>query len=98
MIFFQCLNRTAQKYLEKTQSEVKYCLTCQPYDGDKYVWVLGEETTLDEIFEELNVPEKYRDDIACHIKCYNCGASNFDRYDVIGKEDHFNLETEKKQI
>lgn len=94
--FLPILNKTAQRYLEKVQEDVKYCPSCQPYDGGSYIWILGEETTLEEIFEEYDVPEKHREDIASHIVCGNCGASNFDPYSVVGKEESFNLETKDK--
>jgi hypothetical protein len=90
------LNKPEQRYLEKVQNEVKYCPICQPYEGDSYIWILGEETTLEDIFFEQDVPEKYRDDIASYIVCDNCGASNFDRYAVVGKEDRFDYETQEK--
>jgi len=94
--FLPILNKTAQRYLKQVQQEVKYCPTCQPYDGGEYIWILGEKTTLEEIFDELDVPERFRGDIPKHITCDNCGSSNFDRYDTVGKEDHFDLETQKR--
>ncbi|OLN28968.1 RES family NAD+ phosphorylase [Desulfosporosinus metallidurans] len=94
--FLPTLNKIAQRYFQQVQKEVSYCPTCQPYDGGEYIWILGEETTLEEIFDELDVPERFRGDIANHITCDNCGASNFERYDIVGKADHFDLETQEK--
>lgn len=90
------LNKTATKYLEKAQKELKYCITCQPYDGGDYIWIMGTKTTVDEIFEGLNVPEKYREDIATHLYCPNCGNEGFEQYDVVGTKDinDFEIETE----
>ncbi|WKL00525.1 hypothetical protein Q0F98_26305 [Paenibacillus amylolyticus] len=67
--FLPKLNKTAEKYREKAQRKLKYCITCQPYDGGDYIWFLGEETTVDEILESINCPERYRDDISQHLRC-----------------------------
>lgn len=88
------LNKTATKYLEKAQKELKYCITCQPYDGGDYIWIMGTETTVDEIFDGLNVPEKYREDIATHLHCPNCGNEGFEQYDVAGTKDIDDFEIE----
>lgn len=92
--FLPDLNKTAERFREKAQKEIKYCITCQPYDGGSYVWILGEETTIEEIFDSINCPEKYRDDIAQHIGCPNCGNSSFERFDTVGTEDRFRLHAE----
>lgn len=94
--FLPKLNKTAEKYKEKTQQILKYCVTCQPYDGGDYIWILGKQTTVDEIFEELDVPEKYREDIASHLVCPNCGSSGFDQYDVAGTKDEDDIEWERQ--
>ncbi|MGF7060387.1 RES family NAD+ phosphorylase [Brassicibacter mesophilus] len=94
--FLPKLSVIEEKYLEEVQEQVKYCVTCQPYDGGDYIWILGEETTLEDIFEEFEVPEIFRDRIAPYIFCNNCGARNFERYDIVGKEDRFDRETKKK--
>ncbi|HDR7431266.1 RES family NAD+ phosphorylase [Bacillus toyonensis] len=86
------MNKTKQKYLEKAQDLLKYCVTCQPYEGGDYIWVLGEETTVDEIFDEINCPERYRDEIAEHLVCDNCSADITSRYDTVGKEDRYEIE------
>ncbi|GAA4704141.1 RES family NAD+ phosphorylase [Brevibacillus fulvus] len=91
--FLPDLNKTAERHRVRTQAKVKYCPTCQPYDGGSYVWILGEKTTLEEIYENLNVPERYRDAISEHITCPNCGCSGFDRYDTIGTEDRYVIQT-----
>jgi hypothetical protein len=94
--FLPYLNKTAQKYLEKVQKEVKYCTNCQPNDGDSYIWILGDQTTLEDIFDEFGVPERYRDIIADYIVCDNCGTTDFDRYSDVGKEDRYSIQTQVK--
>ncbi|WP_335872262.1 hypothetical protein [Bacillus sp. 2205SS5-2] len=90
------LNKTAEKYKNKAQIELNYCITCQPYDGGDYIWIIGNETTIDEIFDSVRCPEEYREDIAAHLKCPNCGKSGFERYEVAGTEDSSVLEEERK--
>lgn len=94
--FLPQLNKTAEKYREKAQQKLKYCITCQPYDGGDYIWILGTKTTVDEIFEDVNVPEKYREDIAAHLVCPNCGKSGFEKYEVSGTEDADDIEGERQ--
>jgi len=91
------LNRTAERYKEKAQEKLKYCITCQPYDGGDYIWIMGTETTVDEILDDIGTPENYREDIAAHLYCPNCGRSGFEQYEVAGTEDADDLE-EKRQI
>lgn len=92
--YLPTLNKTAEKYRTKAQRELKYCVTCQPYDGGSYVWIMGEETTVEEIFDSIDCPERYRDDIAEHLGCPNCGNSSFDRYDTVGTEDNYRIRIE----
>ncbi len=82
------LNKKAERYLKKAQDLLMYCTTCQPYDQGP-VWVLGEETTVDELFDIVACPEAYRDDIAAHLQCPSCGAMISDRYADIGLEDRY---------
>ncbi|WP_188006650.1 hypothetical protein GGGNBK_11900 [Sporosarcina sp. ANT_H38] len=35
------LNKTAEKFKVKAQQKLKYCITCQPYDGGSYIWIIG---------------------------------------------------------
>lgn len=70
--FLPYLNKTAEKYLKRVQSEIKYCEYCQSYDGG-CVWVIGQKTTLDEILSECDIPQKYWDIICPHLSCPSCG-------------------------
>ncbi len=89
--FLPSLNKTAERYRQRVQALVKYCPTCQPYDGGEYVWIWGQETTLEEIFYDIKVPEKHWEDIAAHIACDNCGASGFEPWDTVGTEDRYDV-------
>lgn len=95
-VFLPKLNKSAEKFKDKAQQVLKYCITCQPYDGGDYIWIDGNETTIDEIFEGVKCPEQYREDIAIHLCCPNCGKSGFEQYEVAGTEDITVLEEEKK--
>jgi hypothetical protein len=81
------LDNAAQKYFEKIQNEICYCIYCQPYDGGDCIWVFGEEIELDDLFDKYNVPKKYRDSIAQHLSCPNCGREVFERFEKVGLED-----------
>lgn len=90
------LNKTAERYKNKAQKELKYCPTCQPYDGGDYIWIMGNETTIDEILNDVGCPEKYREVIAAHLYCPNCGNAGFEQYEVAGTEDKFIIEEERQ--
>ena len=92
--FLPELNKNAMRYYERVQQRVKYCVTCQPYDGGDYVWIMGIQTTLEELFDDINCPEKYRDAIADHISCPYCGNSSFERYDIVGEGETNDLSIE----
>lgn len=94
--FLPDLNKAAERYREKVQVLLKYCVTCQPYDGGDYVWIHGEKTTVDEIMDSVNCPEKYRDDIAEHLHCPNCGSSSIERYGTVGTEDRYRIAEEER--
>ncbi|WP_156118700.1 hypothetical protein [Paenibacillus sp. FSL P4-0081] len=57
---------------------------------------MGEETTLEDIMESANCPEKYRDDIAEHLYCPHCGSSSIERYGTVGTEDRYRVDEEKR--
>jgi hypothetical protein len=89
------LNKTKTIYKDKVQKEIKYCIYCQPNEGDSYVWVLGNHTTLDELFYELKVPEKYWDEISENLYCPYCGKQGFEPYEDIGLEDKYDIRIQK---
>lgn len=62
------------RYKRLVQPEIYYCYNCQPYDGGDPVWVLGDETDLEDVFDSYEVPEELRDDVASRLKCRNCGT------------------------
>lgn len=94
--YLPILNKTAERYREKVQNLLKYCVTCQPYDGGDYVWIHGEKTTVDDIMDGINCPEKYRDDITEHLHCPYCGSSSIERYGTVGTEDRYRIDEEKR--
>jgi len=80
-----------ERYREKLQSEVAYCVTCQPYDSGDYIWVLGQQIELTDLLEWLDIPERVWEDVVQGIICQNCGAS-VELGDTVGTK------TEEEQI
>lgn len=62
-------------WVECVQGTVAYCATCQPYDTGECVWILGVETDWNDILDNCDVAEKYRERVAGQIACPRCGAS-----------------------
>ena len=71
--------------VEKLQKEIEYCITCQSYDGGEVVWIWGERTDLEELFDQFRIPENLRDEIAEKLRCPNCGCY-FERGADYGKK------------
>jgi len=71
------------KYREEVQEQVGYCVTCQPYDGGDYVWVLGDEIEIDNLLQDLEVPEHLWQEVLDGVYCGNCGNS-VELGDVVG--------------
>lgn len=86
------MDKTQERFLKKTQDLLRYCITCQPYDGGSYIWILGEKTTVEEIFDDINCPENIRDEIAKHLSCGSCSAEIYSRYDIVGTESRYESE------
>jgi len=78
-------NIDKEKLIEQLQEEIQYCATCQPYDSGDVVWILGEETELEELLDDFKVPESIRDEIAESLRCPNCGCQ-FERGAQYGKK------------
>ncbi len=78
-------NIDEEKLIEQLQEEIQYCITCQPYDDGDVVWILGEETELEELFDTFKVPESLRDEIAENLQCPNCGCQ-FERGAQYGRK------------
>ena len=72
-----------ERLRKKLQDEVAYCVTCQPYDGGDYIWVLGDEIDLTDLLQELNIPEEVWDEVVDGVTCQNCGAS-VELGDIVG--------------
>lgn len=89
------LTAKEEKYKQKIQSLIEYCLYCQPYDDGDAVWIYGERTELDELFHSCNVPEEYWNKIMQHLYCPSCGNSSFDLCLDIGVKTEFDKEVDK---
>ena len=79
------------KYQKLIQPHIGYCVTCQPYDEGDVVWVFGDRADLEELFDEYEVPEDLRDELAASLHCQNCGR-DLCRYDDIGLRTETELE------
>ena len=83
------------KYRELIQPHIAYCITCQPYDGGDVVWIFGNRTDLEELFDEYEVPDNLREELAVNLHCQNCGRE-LCRYDDIGLKTQTELEADRR--
>jgi len=49
-------------------------VSIRPGAPQEAVWVLGEETDLEDALDDCDVPEELRDEVASQLKCLNCGT------------------------
>lgn len=89
------LTTKEERYRKKVQSLIEYCLYCQPYDEGDAVWIFGDRMSLDDLFYNCNVPEKYWDNIMEHLVCPNCGNSSFSLGLDIGVKTEFEKDVDK---
>ncbi|MDH8679497.1 RES family NAD+ phosphorylase, partial [Fusibacter bizertensis] len=87
------LSRKEEILKDKIQEEIQYCTYCQPYDGGECIWILGIKVELNDLFDEYDVPEKSRENIAHHLLCPGCGHSDFEEYEIVGLEERFDKDT-----
>ncbi len=89
------LSKIEERYYKKVQSEIEYCLYCQPYDDGDAVWIMGDRTELNDIFYSHNVPEKYWDNIMSHLYCPHCGNSGFSLGLDVGVKTQFEKDVDE---
>ncbi len=78
------------------QEEIQYCITCQPYDDGDAVWILGEQNDLESLFDEYEIPEEDRDEIANKLHCLNCGRQ-LERFDDYGAKTEYEKQVDQKR-
>ena len=83
------------QYRRLLQKEVAYCVTCQPYD-DGPVWILGDETDIEELLSNLDVPAAAWAAVVSGVNCPNCGNA-IELGDVVGTKTAEELEWEHLQ-
>lgn len=88
-------DKKLKKYLELIQPHIAYCDTCQPYDGGDVVWIFGECTNLEDLFDEYDVPDNLREELVDNLHCQNCGR-DLCRDDKIGLKTHTELEADRR--
>ena len=86
---------SAEEYVGLVQSQIRSCSYCQPYEGG-VIWVLGDQTGLDTLLDENDVPETLREEVAQRLRCPGCGNEGFERYDDIGVHTAEELEDERR--
>ncbi len=79
----------------KIQAEIAYCLNCQARDSREWIWVQGEESNIEDLFDSYEVDEDTREKLIVDLQCLNCG-NDIARYDDIGLEEDFEAEKEEK--
>lgn len=89
------LTKTEKRYRDKVQSNIEYCLYCQPYDDGEAVWIFGDRTDLYDLFDSCNVPEKYWNKIMSHLYCPHCGNSDFSLGLEVGTKTKFEKDVDE---
>jgi len=84
-----------EEYRELIQPHIAYCTTCQPYDGGDVVWIFGNRTDLEELFDEYEIPDNLREELVVNLHCQNCGRE-LCRYDDIGIKTQIELEADRR--
>ena len=88
-------DKEIEKYLELIQPHIAYCDTCQPYDGGDVVWIFGNRINLEDLFDEYEIPDNLREELAENLYCQNC-RRELCRYDDIGLKTQTELEADKR--
>ena len=70
--------------LKKVQSQIAYCVYCQPYDSGEPVWIFGDRTDLDDLIYNYTDSEKSIEKIKKHLYCPHCGHDDLTWDDEIG--------------
>jgi hypothetical protein len=89
------LTKQEEKYREKVQSKIEYCLNCQPFEDGEAFWMLGERTELDDLFFSCNVPERHWGKVMAHLYCPNCSTTGFSLSLDVGVKTKFQKEVDK---
>lgn len=66
--------KTIDDYIDVAQSNQRYCSTCQPYESGECIWIRGIQYSMPDFLEELCIPSKYWEKVACALNCSTCGA------------------------
>ena len=88
--------RTPEEWAERVQPHIAYCIYCQPYEGGEEVWVFGIRSALDDLMEEIGVPEADRDDVAELLHCQFCGRDTFERWEDYGEKPREEIEADRR--
>lgn len=75
--------------LKKVQSEIAYCIYCQPYDSGEAVWIFGDKVDLDDLIFKYTDSEKTIKKIKIHLYCPHCGHDNFTWDEEIGVKTEY---------
>ena len=87
--------RDIDEFIELVQNEVSYCSYCQPVEGGEYIWVFGIQKNLNDLFDEIEVPEDLRDQIASRLVCPHCNNNSFEKFSDYGEKSDYEKEMDR---
>ena len=63
-----------EKYIDQVSYEITNCLNCQPRDSGEWIWIMGIQTWLPDLLNDLRIPESYHEAVAEALTCPHCGT------------------------
>lgn len=88
------LSKTEQRWFNKVQKLIAYCVYDQSYDGSEVIWIWGDRTDMYDLFHELELPEKYWDKILANLVCPHCHSDCFELASSVGLKTKLEEETD----
>ncbi len=76
------------EYIDQVSYEITHCLNCQPRDSGEWIWVLGIRTYLQDLLNDLDIPEPYHEAVTKGLTCPHCGTNIELESDVGIKTDY----------
>jgi hypothetical protein len=89
--------KAIERYVKRVQKKIRYCDTCQPYDGGETVWIYGSATEMDDLLRDCNVPYEKWDEVMPGLHCPFCGNENLDLSSTIGVKEAYEIKFEKER-
>jgi len=89
------LNQKEEKIKDIIQAQIYSCLNCQARDSGEWIWVIGEQINISELFGEHDLTDKEISNISDNLYCPNCGSDNIEPYSEIGVKPYYEIVSEK---